>query len=552
MLMNKCKKCNREFKTETGLFQHIRRSHDSLEYFKSYIDNSIQKCNSCGVPKKFKNLETGFAYDCSYSCNRKLTQKNERRKKTCLKLYGTENYNNSKKQNETVKLKYGNEPYFRTGTIKFKHSLKEKYGDKNYNNSEKMKFTKLSKYGNSGYNNIEKIKKTNLKKYGIDNVAKTEEVRNILSERVVSETTKNKMRNSQFKNTWNGILNNRFNDEVVILNEVEASFRGVSSIYKFKCNRCNNIFESDLICKQIPRCLTCYPLKSGQSKGENEIVYFLKKEIPDIKIIQRSRNIISGKELDIYLPDYNLAIEFNGIYYHGEKFGKHKNYHLDKTKLCKDSGIDLIHIFDIEWNDKREIIKSLLLTRLNETKRILYARKCEIKIVNKLDSDNFLIESHLQGIAKSSIRYGLYYKNELVSLMTFSKSRYSKKYNYEIVRMSNKLNTSVVGGFQKLFKKFKTEILLNDEIVVSYSDIRLFTGSIYSKMKFDFLHKSSPNYFYRKSHNLYSRLHFQKHKLKSKLKVFDVKLTEWENMKLNGFDRIWDCGNRTFIFQKID
>jgi len=105
---------------------------------------------------------------------------------------------------------------------------------------------------------------------------------------------------------------------------------------------------------------------------------------------------------------------------------------------------------------------------------------------------------------------------------------------------------------KKCKREFKTENLLNDEIVVSYSDIRLFTGSIYNKMKFNFLHKSSPNYFYRKSHNLYSRLHFQKHKLKSKLKTFNVKLTEWQNMKMNGYDRIWDCGNRTFIFQKND
>jgi hypothetical protein len=357
------------------------------------------------------------------------------------------------------------------------------------------------------------------------------------------------MRNAQFKNTWNGIINNRFNDEVVILDENDASFRGVDITYKFKCTVCKGEFDSNLICKQIPRCLKCYPLKSGQSKGENEIVIFLKREIPNIKVIQRDRILLCGKEVDIYLPDYNIAIEFNGIYYHGEKFGKYKNYHLDKTKLCNKIGVDLIHIFDIEWNDKRDIVKSLLLNRLNNTKRVIYARKCKIKQLSSTESNNFLMKNHLQGIAKSSVKYGLYYENELVSVMTFSKSRYSKKYNYEIVRMANKLNTSVVGGFQKLFKVFNTEILKDTESVVSYSDIRFFTGSIYEKLKFSFLHKSSPNYFYRKSHNLYSRLQFQKHKLKLKLKTFDDKLTEWQNMKINGYDRIWDCGNNTFIFQ---
>ena len=550
MLNHTCKECNNSYKTEKGLFQHIRRSHDAKKYYVKYIDNSVHKCSECNSDKQFVNLCNGFKYICNNTCSRKQRQRNDKRRKTCQKRYGSETYNNPNKANETILNKYGNEPYFRVGSTAFKDNLKLKHGSETYNNPNKIKQTKLEKYGDENYNNRKKSKITCLNEYGVDNIMKTEIHRNRISNREITDDFRLKMRDVQFKNTWNWIVGDRFKGEVVIQNETKDSFKGVSYEYTFKCERCDNIFKSDLISKRIPRCLKCYPLKSGTSKGEIEIINFLKSKIQDIKIIHRDRNVLGGKEIDIYLPEYKLGIEYNGIHWHSESNGKTKYYHKNKTDMCNNNGIDLIHIFDVEWEYQTEIVKSILLNRLGIPAKKIYGRKCKVKSLNNKTTADFLNTYHLQGSTGASIKYGLYYDDELLSVMTFSKSRYSKKYDYEVVRYSTNGEFIVVGGAEKLFNYFVKNNLKENESIISYCDIRYFTGKIYERMGFDFSHNSYPNYHYIKNNKLYSRILFQKHKLQNILLIFDSNLTERENMIQNGYDRIWDCGNKVFIFNK--
>ncbi len=293
-------------------------------------------------------------------------------------------------------------------------------------------------------------------------------------------------------------------------------------------------------------CPVCYPKKYTNSKYEYEIVDYLKELSPSINIVTNTKKIISPFELDIYLPDFNLAIEFNGLHWHSELAGKTKNYHLNKTEKCKEKGIQLIHIFENEWNDNKEIIKSILKNKLKLNKNKIYARKCKIKEISNEEYNEFLFNNHIQGITKSKIKIGLFHNDSLVMISSFSKPRFNKLYEYELIRLASRKDCTIIGGMEKLLTYFVSSY--NPISIISYVDRRYFSGSSYFNSNF-FKYKniSSPNYWYIENGKLINRINFQKHKLKSKLKLFDSTLTEWENMQLNGYDRIWDCGN--FIFE---
>ncbi|MFW6008880.1 MAG: hypothetical protein ACOCP8_06405 [archaeon] len=284
--------------------------------------------------------------------------------------------------------------------------------------------------------------------------------------------------------------------------------------------------------------------ENWESEEETELKKFI--ESLGVKTQKKRFNNI---EIDIYLPEYNIGFEYNGLYWHSELQGKGKNFHINKTELCKENNIKLIHIFSYYWKNKQEIIKSLIKKILNKTKRKIYARKCEIKLIGNNIANEFLENNHIQGNSASSVKIGLYYKNELVSIMTFGKSRFSKKYDWELVRYCNKNDVTVIGGASKMFKYFINNY--NPNSIVSYCDLSLFQGQIYKDLGFTFLHNTKPNYWYFKGLNkIHHRVQFQKHKLKDKLENFDPNLTEWENMKNNGWNRYWDCGNSVWEWRK--
>ncbi len=282
-------------------------------------------------------------------------------------------------------------------------------------------------------------------------------------------------------------------------------------------------------------CPTCYP---NTSSFEKEVENFL-----NVKYIKNNRTILNGKELDFYLPEHKLAIECNGDYYHSEEKGKDRNYHLNKTQECLEKGIQLIHIFESSWNEKKDIWKSIINNKLGKSNKIM-ARKCILKEVSNEEEKVFLEENHLQGFIGSRICYGLYYNNELVCLMSFGKSRFNKKYDFELLRLCTKKNINVIGGASKLLNNFNKN---NKGSLISYSDRLYSDGSIYKKLGFTFSHYSKPGYFYFKNGIKYSRQQFMKHKLKDKLEKFDPTLTEYENMGLNGYYKVFDCGQGVWV-----
>jgi hypothetical protein len=457
----------------------------------------------------------------------------EKSKKTKLEKYGDEKYNNLIKANKTKLDRYGTTNF----SDKAKKTKLEKYGTLDFN--DKSKQTKLDKYGTLDFS--DKANKTKLDRYGTTNFSDKAKKTTIEKYGSYSKILLKKSF-KRLEKKYSSIVKFLFSEnEYVGVNEYKK--------YQFECLRCSNIFVDDMCNGSSPICRICNPITSNISNEEKEILSYI-KTIYDGEIIENDRNTLSGQEIDILIPRLNLGIEYNGIYWHSELVGgKDKHYHLHKTKLSLDKNIQLMHIWDWEWQCKQDIIKSILLSKIGKSKRI-FARKCEIKPVINDEKSAFLNDNHIQGNDTSSIRLGLYHNNVLVSLMTFVKSRYDKKYQYELSRYCNILNTNVIGGASKLFNHFIKNYDVNS--IVTYSDKRLFTGNLYKQIGMSFVDDTLPgyHYFHKNKGVPIERNHFQKHKLKEKLEKFDINLSEWQNMQINGYDRIWDCGHFKFEWNR--
>lgn len=331
---------------------------------------------------------------------------------------------------------------------------------------------------------------------------------------------------------------------------VSGDYVNVYSKIVVRC-RCNKEFVTSYVRMYSSKHKSCPACSSQGSTVEEEIKEYL-TSIKVHKICEKTKEIIPPKELDIYLPEYNVGIEVNGLYWHGESHGgKSKDYHLNKTEKCESLGIRLIHVTDQEWFTNADKIKSLLRSALGIAIESIPARKCSITHIDDSSLRSFLQKHHLQNYVTSSINYGLYYAGVLVSVMSFSKSRFDKNAQYELLRYCTLPGYRIIGGAAKLFSHFTRNH--SPLSVVTYSDRSKFSGEVYEKLGFIKTHNSPPGYMYyelRRINKVYSREKFQKHKLKNLLPKYDINLSEWENMKANGYDRYWNCGNGVYLWKR--
>jgi len=280
-----------------------------------------------------------------------------------------------------------------------------------------------------------------------------------------------------------------------------------------------------------------------RSQPEKDIQKFL--EDNNIKTVPTYKDL--GIEIDLYIPEFNLAIEYNGMRYHSEFFGKKsKMYHLNKTEICNKNNIRLIHIFEDEWIYKRDIVKSKLLNLCNITQTKVYARKCIVKIITNKVAAEFCNNNHIQGSGKGFIHLGLFHEDKLKSVMVISNLRKSLGQNksndvYELNRYCSELGTNIVGGFSKLIKYIKIHYLQIKQLI-SYADLRWSSqyNNVYIKSDFILEKINTPNYWYVIGNKRYHRYNFTKGRIVQL--GGDESKTEIENMLLAGFDRIWDCG----------
>lgn len=290
-----------------------------------------------------------------------------------------------------------------------------------------------------------------------------------------------------------------------------------------------------------------YPkMKTFVSKAESEIAEYIKSLGVDVEI--SNKTIVNPFEIDIFLPQYNIAIEHDGLYWHSEfSQNKLKDYHLKKTERCEQKGIHLIHIFEDEWVDKKEIVKSRISAYLNIRTKTYYARKCTVMEIDYATKSNFLKQNHLQGDDISRYYFGMFYKDTLVAVMTFSKPRValgvkkSIEGHYELSRFAT--DGKVLGGASRLLHYFIMSY--NPKKIITYADRRwtpLFKPSMYEKIGFTKIGTSDPSYWYIEKYQIrHHRFKYTKFHIVEKLGG-DRNLTEVENMRRMGYDRIWDCG----------
>ena len=557
-----CLTCKKEF--EPG--RHKEKMNCSKECLKIYND----------INKDIRMQKTFDAIFKKYGVNSFPETKSfsDKVKQTKLEKYGDENYNNLNQIQQTLELKYSASS---VGELSKREEFKQK-----------AKNTKLEKYGDENYNNREQNKKTIKSKYGVDhhlqnklilqkqidtNLENNKVKYNVLTEKSkknLIEYNQNKYGTNYFFQSNEHLIktrtikiekiieicnNNNLKFDVAYYERLRSKNDDKSLTYikyKILCLKCNKSFYNNFA--ETPICRICNPYSCSTIQHLE-----LKQLLLDnnINFIENNRTTIKPFELDFYLPEHNLAIEINGNYYHAESsFGKDKNYHLNKSIMCLNKNIKLIHIFEDEFIEKKDIIKSRILNLCKKTLNKIYARKCVIKEISFTEKSDFLNKNHLQGNDHSKINLGLFFIDELVSVMTFCKPRLALGHKnnelniFELSRFCNKTNHNVVGAFEKILKNFN--INFKPDKLITYADCR-FSGlnpedTIYYKCGFTFVHKSAPSYFYVFKKNYLKRYHRFVYNKQSLIKLFnsDPTKTEWQIAQENNMDRIWDCGNLKF------
>lgn len=375
----------------------------------------------------------------------------EKRKQSCLDKYGCENPMQSDivkaKTVETNTIRYGCKAPFQNEGVRER-------ARQNY-------YAKTGYYSPSQNPEVQEYKRlNNLKKYGVENTKQillNEKARSIL---LTKESFEEYLKTCGLKTTADIANDLGVADSTIVKTAAKFDLKGYAVV--------------------------------NTSKGELEVTDLINSL--GVKTIHDRCHVLPHKEIDIYCPEYKIAVEYNGIYWHSDINIKSRLYHYNKSKDCEERGIRLIHIYEDEWNDpvKREIIKSLLKVAFGKVESRVYARQCEIREITNKEAKPFNDKNHIQGHRNAQITYGLYHNGELVQLMSFS---WNKHYQaWEIVRGCPGSNNIVVGGVSKLFKHFIKE--KNPDRIFSYCDFNKFNGVGYEAIGMKFIGETKYNKWY--------------------------------------------------------
>jgi len=519
-------------------------------------------CNN-GQHKKFKQFPQGYYTSCaaieckcfhnmrsllSIESNAKIDKvsRTQKCKDTMISRHGVDNAfkmaDHQQKTDETLNKKYG---VTRLIDVPGVREQKQATSEKNWGTShprqssiiqDKTKETNLIRFGNTNPLHADSIKDkvaaTLISKYGVDNYFKSPQYQQQIRD--------NRVVQFGYENPGQRLLT----PETLAILQSEELFAAYIKDCSYEAAAIKVKTSAFTIASYAAKYDLVGTMKIGTGSVQQDELFDWLVSL-GITCIRNIRTIIPPKEIDIFLPDFNIGIEFNGMYWHTEiSGGKGKNYHRGKYLACAAQGVNLIQICSSHYRKNPELIRSLIMSKLGMLTTIM-GRKCDIRIVSYQDAMAFLNQNHLQSSGTTgSIRLGLYHKDELVQLLTFGLIRNGKvdrgAGNWELIRMSSKQGLTVTGGISKLFKYFVKTFA--PEKIISYSDLRYFTGNSLRKLGFNKEKETDSGYGYTDTyHRVFHRLQFTKKKLVNLGN--DPALTEWEIMQANGYDRIWDCGN---------
>lgn len=447
--------------------------------------------------------------------------------------YGSTKVDYEERSKKVSKLAKDKE-YIAARTAKAKQTNLERYGVENPFQAEvfkkKAKETKLEKYGDSNYNNRKKMFET-MKENGFNIYAPRPEVG-----KKVSNTWKNKSEEEKqiIKNKLS-VANTKAHHEMTLSKKLEISIKQSQS-QKIRWDETSEADKAKIFQKVF-----------NHPNNSINVISKLNKDIASHLDINEFEFQLGRYSYD--LKKENTLIEIDPTYTHNclqsTWYGsapKSKEYHRDKTQYALDNNFDCIHIFD--WDDIDKI--SYLL----QDKQSLYARQLTIKSVTINECDEFLNNYHLQNTCRDqTIRFGLYYKDTLIQIMTFGKPRYNKNYEWELLRLCTHKDYKVVGGAEKLFKHFID--IISPESIISYCDFSKFTGEVYNRLGFKKQGIAIPS-----KHWVKGAQHITDNLLRQRGydQLFNTnygKGTSNEELMLeNGWLPIYDCGQLTFTWKK--
>jgi len=508
-------------------------------------------CRYCGEPHRIRK---GFYNKSESACHKecKLREQGsfcpflqkkykEKAKKTNAKRYGHEFASSSEEiKNKISKTKKTKE--YRKKVIK---TVQDRYGvDNVFQNEdvkEKTKSTNIEKYGVDNPMKSEEIKdrakETNLKKYGVKNIAHVDIFEESRKDSFNKTISVNKNGNYDLINILRGekFWDNLKNDSLKNISELYGvSYQSLASSLSNKEFR-----EKYYSTYSFPR-----------QQKQREVFDFIKDL--GVEVSMNNRKIISPLELDIFIPNHNLAIEFNGSYWHSEAVLESKvarNKHLIKTKLCKEKGIRLIHIFEKDWESRTDQYKFFIRCILGFNDKKYNARSCSITDDICLD---YIDKSHVQGSPKHCLKSFCLVDDSDGIVGSITANRHHRQgFSNDIIlsRLCFSPNSTVRGGSSRLFSCFKKWAKEeNYERIISWSDNSYTEGNIYKVLGFNLEKEYGPDYFYwDMKNNIYASKQSQQ---KKQVKCPE-NMTEREWCTERGLHRIWDCGKKRWIFNIV-
>lgn len=468
--------------------------HIDVHFFDELI-NVLNIEKSTELQKKCRSRDLKISFQEKYGVDNpfQLDSVKSKIKNTNMKKYGVDNPSQSEivkqKKRESCINHYGVDSHLKSEEIinQIRETNLKKYGKSSTLQvpefREKARLTNMKKYGTlhplQSSEVQEKQKSTCIEKYGVDNVSKSD---------VVKEK-----RRLTFQKRYG--VNNPFRSPSIL--ERIAN----TNLSKYGC--INPFSNPDVKDKIKETCMEkygvpyhCMTQKCIEAQGHiiSKINQHFHQFLLDKGIESEFEFTIENRSYDFHILNSNILIEINPTYTHnsavGPVFSSHQreplpfDYHRMKTQVAKSNGYHCIHIFD--WEDWNKIAGLI-----SPNKKRIYARNCILKEVSESECHKFLEKYHLQNSCKGqSVRLGLYYKDELVQLMTFGKPRYNKNYQWELLRYCSNSDYIIVGGSQKLFKKFIDKY--NPESIISYCDTSKFNGNVYQKLGFVFKTITNP------------------------------------------------------------